>query len=163
MGCESTAFEAAEGESGVDGSAQHGIGLLTKPCSGYIPWLETDRVLDKCIKTECSEKEKKDDENLVSVQCHSRQDGHRPSNHCIKTATRPQAQLKTATGQRDDGHRPSLVRPQRETRPHAVIRSWSTPWRLCVGFHSPDVDEGGGKELHGDDRPGWIRDGRPPH
>ena len=35
------------------------------------------------------------------------QDGHRPSNHCIKTATRPQAQLKTATGQRDDGHRPS--------------------------------------------------------
>ena len=35
MGCESTAFEAAEGESGVDGSAQHGIGLLTKPCSGY--------------------------------------------------------------------------------------------------------------------------------
>ena len=25
-------------------------------------------------------------------------DGHRPSNHCIKTATRPQAQLKTATG-----------------------------------------------------------------
>ena len=34
-------------------------------------------------------------------------DGHRPSNHCIKTATRPQAQLKTATGQRDDGHRPS--------------------------------------------------------
>ena len=35
------------------------------------------------------------------------QDGHRPSNHCIKTPTRPQAQLKTATGQRDDGHRPS--------------------------------------------------------
>ena len=34
------------------------------------------------------------------------QDGHRPSNHCIKTATRPQAQLKTATGQRDVGHRP---------------------------------------------------------
>ena len=26
------------------------------------------------------------------------QDGHRPSNHCIKTAPRPQAQLKTATG-----------------------------------------------------------------
>ena len=26
---------------------------------------------------------------------------------CIKTATQPQAQLKTATGQRDDGHRPS--------------------------------------------------------
>ena len=26
------------------------------------------------------------------------QDGHRPSNHCIKTPTRPQAQLKTATG-----------------------------------------------------------------
>ena len=24
--------------------------------------------------------------------------GHRPSNHCIKTPTRPQAQLKTATG-----------------------------------------------------------------
>ena len=34
------------------------------------------------------------------------QDGHRPSNHCIKTPTRPQAQLKTATGQRDVGHRP---------------------------------------------------------
>ena len=26
------------------------------------------------------------------------QDGHRPSIHCIKTPTRPQAQLKTATG-----------------------------------------------------------------
>ena len=97
MGCESTAFEAAEGESGVDGSAQHGIGLLTKPCSGYILWLETDTVLDKCIKTECSEKEQKDDEYLVPIQCHSRQDGHRPSNHCIETATRPRAQLKTAT------------------------------------------------------------------
>ena len=45
--------------------------------------------------------------DLVPIQCHFRQDGHRPSNHCIKTATRPQAQLKTATGQRDDGHRPS--------------------------------------------------------
>ena len=57
----------------------------------------------------------------------------------------PQAQLKTSTGERDDGHRPSLVHPQRETRPHAVIRSLSTPWRLCVGFHSPDVEDGGGK------------------
>ena len=28
------------------------------------------------------------------------QDGHRPSNHCIKTPTRPQAQLKTATPER---------------------------------------------------------------
>ena len=45
--------------------------------------------------------------DLVPIQCHFREDGHRPSNHCIKTATRPQAQLKTATGQRDDGHRPS--------------------------------------------------------
>ena len=34
------------------------------------------------------------------------QDGQRPSNHCIKTPTRPQAQLKTATGQRNDGHGP---------------------------------------------------------
>ena len=38
--------------------------------------------------------------------------------------------------------------PQRETRPHAVIRSLSKPWRLCVGFHFPDVEEGGGKYLH---------------
>ena len=81
MGCESTAFEAAQTESGVDGSAQHGIGLLTKPRSGYILWLETDRVLDKCIKTECSEKQEKDDGDLVTIQCHVRQDGHRPSNH----------------------------------------------------------------------------------
>ena len=43
--------------------------------------------------------------------------GHRPSNHCIKTATRPQAWLKTATGQRNDGHRPSSL-PEVPNRHH---------------------------------------------
>ena len=97
MGCESTAFEAAEGESGVDGSAQHGIGLLTKPCIGYILWLETDTVLEKCIKTECSEKEQK------------RRRISRP--HPMPFSTRrPQAQQPlyrdghTATGPAQDGH-----------------------------------------------------------
>ena len=44
------------------------------------------------------------------------QDGHRPSNHCIKTATRPQAQLKTATGQRDDGGAPFFPRTAHQLR-----------------------------------------------
>ena len=35
------------------------------------------------------------------------QGGRRPNNHCIQTPARPEAQLKTARGQRDDGHRPS--------------------------------------------------------
>ena len=42
--------------------------------------------------------------DLVPIQSHFRSSGHRSSNHCIKTAPRPQAQLKTATGQWDDGH-----------------------------------------------------------
>ena len=36
--------------------------------------------------------------DLVPIQSHLLSRSHRPSNHCIKTPTRPQAQLKTATG-----------------------------------------------------------------